>query len=310
MSRQDNQSRGKASGRGGNNQRNRSSARGNAPLKSESTPKKTVRKQEPTGKPKLKFDKTGKEIGRREMPAKEVKKSNPADGIRLNKYIANSGVCSRREADTFIATGLVTVNGKIINEMGYKVQLTDDVRFDGRRLNPEPNTYVLLNKPKGFATTDSNAKGMTVMDLVANATTAKIKPFGRLGRNATGLLLFTNDEEFVQKFSKKGIARLFHIELDKNLKAEHLKKIKEGLTIEGKEITVEEISYVDNTPKNEIGLKIKHTGNSVIRTIFDNLGYDVVRVDCVTLGPLTKKDLPRGRWRTLTEKELNMFSMI
>jgi 23S rRNA pseudouridine2605 synthase len=194
--------------------------------------------------------------------------------------------------------------------MGYKVQLTDDVRFDGRRLNPEPNTYVLLNKPKGFSTTDSNAKGMTVMDLVANATTAKIKPFGRLGRNATGLLLFTNDEEFVQKFSKKGIPRLFHIELDKNLKAEHLKKIKEGFTVEGKEITVEEISYVDNSPKSEIGLKIKHTGNSIIRTIFENLGYDVVRVDCVTLGPLTKKDLPRGRWRTLTEKELNMFSMI
>lgn len=310
MSRQDNQSRGKASGRGDNNQRNRSSARGNAPLKTESTPKKAARKEDPTDKPKLKFDKTGKEVGRREVPAKQVKKSNPADGIRLNKYIGNSGVCSRREADTYIATGLVSVNGKIINEMGYKVQLTDDVRFDGRRLNPEPNTYVLLNKPKGFATTDSNAKGMTVMDLVANATTAKIKPFGRLGRNATGLLLFTNDEEFVQKFSKRGIPRLFHVELDKNLKSEHLKKVKEGLSIEGKDIVVEEISYVDNASKNEVGLKIKHTGNSVIRTIFENLGYDVVRVDCVTLGPLTKKDLPRGRWRTLTERELSMFSML
>tara|TARA_R110002050_G_scaffold293151_1_gene449255 strand:+ start:213 stop:1145 length:933 start_codon:yes stop_codon:yes gene_type:complete len=310
MSRQDNQSRGKASGRGDNNQRNRSSARGNAPLKSEFPSKKTSRQEDPSAKPKLKFDKTGKEIGRRDKPVKEVKKSNPEDGIRLNKYIANSGICSRREADTYIATGLVTVNGKIINEMGYKVKLTDDVRFDGRRLNPEPNTYILLNKPKGFATTDSNAKGMTVMDLVANATTAKIKPFGRLGRNATGLLLFTNDEEFVQKFSKRGIPRLFHIELDKNLKAEHLKRIKDTITIEGKEITVDEISYVDNAPKSEVGLKIKHTGNSVIRTIFEHLGYDVVRVDCVTMGPLTKKDLPRGRWRTLTEKELNMFSML
>lgn len=309
MSRQDNNNRGKASGRGDNNQRNRSNARGNAPLKTEATSKKKERPQASTLKPKLKFDKTGKEIGRRDVPAKEVKKSNPADGIRLNKYIANSGVCSRREADTYIATGLVSVNGKIINEMGYKVQMTDDVRFDGRRLNPEPNTYILLNKPKGFATTDSNAKGMTVMDLVANATTAKIKPFGRLGRNATGLLLFTNDDEFVQKFSKKGISRLFHIELDKNVKAEHLKKIKEGITVDGKEIVVDEVSYVDNSPKSEIGLKIKHTGNSVIRTIFDHLGYDVMRVDCVTLGPLTKKDLPRGRWRTLTEKELSMFSM-
>lgn len=309
MSTQDNYDRERGSKKPGKNARKKSLAKENAPLNPNSKKARPVKEQDPT-KPKLKFDKTGKEIGRREKAQIVVKKSNPEDGIRLNKYIGNSGVCSRREADTYIATGLVTVNGKVINEMGYKVQLTDDVRFDGRRLNPEPNTYVLLNKPKGFATTDSNAKGMTVMDLVANATTAKIKPFGRLGRNATGLLLFTNDDEFVQKFTKKGIARLFHIELDKNLKAEHLKKIKEGITIEGVEISVEEISYVDNSPKSEIGLKIKHTGNSVIRTLFDHLGYDVVRVDCVTLGPLTKKDLPRGRWRTLTEKELSMFSMI
>ncbi|WP_310992851.1 pseudouridine synthase [Aequorivita marina] len=310
MSRQDKKSSGKASGRGSNNQRNRSNARGNAPSKPGSRSKKTGGQRDSTNKPKLKFDKNGKEIGRREKPVKQSKSKNPADGIRLNKYISNSGVCSRREADTFIATGLVSVNGKIINEMGYKVQLSDDVRFDGRRINPEPNTYVLLNKPKGFATTDSNAKGMTVMDLVANATTAKIKPFGRLGRNATGLLLFTNDEEFVQKFGKKGISRLFHLELNKNLKPEHLKKIQEGLTVEGKAIMVEEVSYVDNAPKNEVGLKIKHTGNSVIRTIFEHLGYDVVRVDCVGLGPLTKKDLPRGRWRTLTKKELNAFNML
>ena len=309
MGTQDNYDSGRSSNKPGKNARKKSMARGNAPLKSDSSHKKTGRQQDPS-KAKLRFDKTGKEIGRREKPIQAVKKSDPSDGIRLNKYIANSGICSRREADTYIATGLVTVNGKIVNEMGYKVQLQDDVRFDGRRINPEPNTYVLLNKPKGFATTDSNAKGMTVMDLVANATTAKIKPFGRLGRNATGLLLFTNDAEFVQKFTKKGITRLFHIELDKNLKAEHLKKIKDGFIVEGKEIAVEEISYVENSPKSEIGLKIKHTGNSVIRTIFEHFGYDVVRVDCVTLGPLTKKDLPRGRWRMLSEKELNMFRML
>lgn len=310
MSAQDNYDKGRSSNKPGKNARKKSIARSVAPNKEEDKPKKKSRPQDPT-KPKLRFDKDGKEIGRREKPTSVVvKKSNPADGIRLNKYIGNSGICSRREADTYIATGLVTVNGEIINEMGHKVQLGDDVRFDGRRLNPEPNTYVLLNKPKGFATTDSNAKGMTVMDLVANSTTAKIKPFGRLGRNATGLLLFTNDDEFVQKFMKKGIARLFHIELDKNLKLEHLKKIREGLTIEGNEIQVEDVSYVDNSPKSEIGLKMKHTGNSVIRTIFDHLGYDVVRVDCVTLGPLTKKDLPRGRYRHLTENELNLFSMI
>ncbi|MBT8394843.1 MAG: rRNA pseudouridine synthase, partial [Bacteroidia bacterium] len=138
------------------------------------------------------------------------KSSNP-DQIRLNKYIANSGICSRREADDHIAIGLVTVNGKVVTEMGYKVKLDDDVRYDGRRINPEKKAYVLLNKPKGFATTTSESKDRTVMDLVANATNAKIKPIGRLGRNSTGLLLFTNDQDVVTKFtnSNKGVERLF-----------------------------------------------------------------------------------------------------
>ena len=198
--------------------------------------------------------------------------SNP-DEIRLNKYIANSGICSRRDADMHISIGSVTVNGKVISEMGYKVKLEDEVRFDGARINPEKKAYVLLNKPKGFATTTSEGKGRTVMDLVANATSSRIKPIGRLGRNSTGLLLFTNDDTIAQKFtnSNKGVARLFHIELDKNLKFEDLKKIQEGFKIEGKQISVEEISYIENSPKKEIGLKIKNTGNTIIRTIFDHL---------------------------------------
>ncbi|MDG1269352.1 MAG: pseudouridine synthase, partial [Ulvibacter sp.] len=218
--------------------------------------------------------------------------------------------CSRREADTYIATGLVTVNGKIINEMGYKVKLEDDVRFDGRRLNPEPMAYVLLNKPKGFATTTSDSKGNTVMDLVANASSGRITPIGRLGRNATGLLFFTNDDKLKEKLSKKGMERLFHVELDKNLKAADLKEISDGIQIGGKKIQIEEISYVDNKPKKEVGLKIKHMGNSVIREIFDHLGYNILRLDCVTLAHLTKKDLPRGRWKTLTKEELELFSML
>ena len=243
--------------------------------------------------------------------SKKTTGSKPGtDGIRLNKYIANSGICSRREADMYIATGQVSVNGKVMNEMGLKVKLTDEVRFDGRRINPEPATYVILNKPKGVATTSSESKGLTVMDIVANASNARIRPFGRLGRNATGLLLFTNDDLFRQKFTKKGMDRLFHIELDKNLKATDLQKIIEGIKIDGKEIRVEGVSYVNNAPKREVGLKIKHTGNSVIRTIFDHLGYNVVKVDCVTLGPLTKKDLPRGRYRHLTEQEINTFNML
>ena len=243
-------------------------------------------------------------------PKKTTCSKSGTDEIRLNKYIANSGICSRREADMYIATGQVTVNGKVVNEMGHKVKPTDEVRFDGRRINPEPATYVILNKPKGVATTNSDSKGLTVMDIVANASNARIRPFGRLGRNATGLLLFTNDDSFRQKFTKKGMDRLFHIELDKNLRATDLQKIVDGIKIDGKEIRVEDVSYVNNAPKREVGLKIKHTGNSVIRTIFDHLGYNVVKVDCVTLGPLTKKDLPRGRYRHLTEQEINTFKML
>lgn len=237
--------------------------------------------------------------------------SNPNE-IRLNKYIANSGVCSRRDADTHIAVGSVSVNGKVITEMGYKVKLDDEVRFDGARINPEKKTYVLLNKPKGFATTTSENKGRTVMDLVANATTVRIKPIGRLGRNSTGLLLFTNDDTVTNKFvnSKTGVARLFEVELDKNLKYEDFKKIQEGIKIAGKVVVVEEISYVDGAPKSLIGIKIKNTGNSILHTIFDELKYEIVKVDCVAIGHLTKKDLPRGHWKHLTNQEISTLKML
>ncbi len=272
------------------------------------------------GKQKVNF---GKDVGKGRFKKKpqsnpqektetksETKPKTASEGIRLNKYISNSGICSRREADMYIQVGSVEVNGKIINEMGFKVKLTDEVKFDGRRISPEAKAYVILNKPKGFATTTSDNKGNTVMDLVRNATSSNINPIGRLGRNATGLLLFTNDDEFMQKFTRKGVSRMFHVELDKNLKAEDLQKIQEGIKIDKKTIAVDEVSYVQNAPKKEIGLKIKHIGNSVIRNIFDHLGYNVVKVDCVTIGPLTKKDLPRGRWRHLTEQEMNTFSML
>ena len=239
------------------------------------------------------------------------KPSNP-DEIRLNKYIANSGICSRREADENISIGLVTVNGKVITEMGYKVKLGDEVKFDGRRINPEPKVYVLLNKPKGFATTTAEGKGRTVMDLVANATNARIKPIGRLGRNSLGLLLFTNDDGVVQKFtnSKNGVGRLFQIELDKNLKFEDLKQIQEGFKVQGKLVSVEEISYIDGESKNKIGIKIKNTGNTILRTIFDHFNYDIVKIDCVAIAHLTKKDIPRGHWKHLTLQEINTLKMI
>lgn len=236
---------------------------------------------------------------------------NP-DLIRLNKYIANSGMCSRRDADMHIAIGSVTVNGKVITEMGYKVKLEDEVRFDGARIYPEKKTYVLLNKPKGFATTTSEGKGRTVMDLVANATSAKIRPIGRLGRNSLGLILFTNDDVVHKKFtnSKNGVERLFHVELDKNLAYEDLKKIEEGFKIKGKDKRVEEISYIQGASKKEVGIKIKNTGNTILREIFDYLKYEIVKLDCVAIGHLTKKDLPRGHWKHLTDQEANTLQML
>lgn len=240
------------------------------------------------------------------------KKPSNSNEIRLNKYVANSGMCSRREADVHIATGLVSVNGKVITEMGYKVKLTDEVRYDGARIYPEKKAYVLLNKPKGFATTTSEGKGRTVMDLVANATASRIKPIGRLGRNSKGLLLFTNDEHIHDKFtnSKNGVARLFHVELNKNLKLEDLKKIQNGFKINGKLITVEEVSYIDGASKKEIGIKIKNTGNTILRTIFDYLKYEITSLDCVAIAHLTKKEIPRGSWKHLTEQELNRLKML
>ena len=277
------------SGRGRDTGKSKSFARGNSPVK-----------KNQSGADKI-------NDSRKSAP----KKSN-SDEIRLNKYIANSGICSRRDADMHIATGSVTVNGKIVTEMGYKVKLDDDVKFDGSRISPEKKAYVLLNKPKGFATTTSEGKGRTVMDLVENATSSRIKPIGRLGRNSLGLILFTNDDALVKKFtnSKNGVPRLFQIELDKNLKLEDLKKIQTGLKIEGKLIAVEEISYVDGESKNQIGLKIKNTGSTIIRTIFDYLKYEIVKLDCVAIAGLTKKDLPRGHWKHLSEQEVSTLKML
>lgn len=272
--------KGKTSGRGSNGQRKKSFARGNAPIKKRTTSSSNEKKE---------------------------------DGlIRLNKYIANSGMCSRREADMYIATGSVTVNGNVVTEMGYKVKLEDDVRFDGRRINPEKPTYILLNKPKGFAVTNSGNKDKTVMDLIASTTSVRVTPVGRLGRGSLGLVLLTNDDKLIQKFtnSSSGVARLFHIELDKNLKYEDFQAIQNGLNIDSKQVEVEEISYIDNSSKKEIGIKVKNIGNSILRTIFEHLKYDLVKIDCVAIGPLTKKDLPRGRCKHLSQQEINNLMML
>jgi 23S rRNA pseudouridine2605 synthase len=274
------------------------------------SPKGRFESQPRTGKSKpLKRNTPG---FKSQKTAKTKAGTSGSTAIRLNKYISNSGVCSRREADMHISIGSVTVNGKVVTEMGYKVKLDDEVRFDGARISPEKKAYVLLNKPKGFATTTSEGKGRTVMDLVANSTSAKIRPIGRLGRNSLGLILFTNDEQLHNKFvnSKNGVSRLFHIELDSNLKLEHLKQIQQGFKSAGKLVSVEDISYIQGAFKNEIGLKIKNTGNTILRTIFAHFKYEIVKIDCVMIGNLTKKDIPRGHWKHLSQQEINTLMML
>ncbi len=251
----------------------------------------------------------------RRKPSKEgaIPKEKKDHRIRLNRYIANAGVCSRREADTFIAAGNVTVNGKTITEMGYKVEPGDVVRFDGRVLSLEKKEYVLLNKPKNFITTTSDEKGRrTVMELVANASKSRLLPVGRLDRNTTGLLLFTNDGDLAKKLThpKYQVRKIYHVVLDKNVTAADMKKIADGLTLDDGPVHVDEVSYVQGASKKEVGIEIHSGRNRIVRRIFEHLGYDVIRLDRVIFAGLTKKDLPKGRWRHLTEQEVNTLRMI
>ncbi|GIZ15777.1 pseudouridine synthase [Capnocytophaga catalasegens] len=227
--------------------------------------------------------------------------------IRLNKFIANAGICSRRDADKYIVAGNVQVNGQVMNELGYRVKSTDIVKFDGKVISSERKEYILLNKPKGFITTTEDEKGRkTVMDLVAGATSVRIKPVGRLDRLTTGLLLFTNDGDLAKKLThpSHGIRKIYHVVLNKKLSGEDIYKIQEGLTLEDGFVQVDEISYVENSPKNEIGVKIHSGKNRIVRRIFEHLGYEVEKLDRVSFAGLTKKDLPRGHWRHLTAQEV------
>ncbi len=262
--------------------------------------------------PKGSFAEKAKGASHKKRSSKPTTKSNP-DLIRLNKYIANAGICSRREADTFIAAGNVTVNGKPITELGYKVKKTDDVRFDGRKLNPEKKEYVLLNKPKNFITTTRDEKGRrTVMELVSSASNNRLYPVGRLDRNTTGLLLFTNDGDLAKKLThpKHGVRKIYHVHLEKNVTIGDLRKIREGLTLEDGAVHVDAVDYVQGASKKEVGIEIHSGRNRIVRRIFEHLGYEVSRLDRVVFAGLTKKDLPRGHWRFLTEQEVINLGMI
>jgi len=237
----------------------------------------------------------------------------PATEIRLNKYIADAGICSRRNADMYISAGNVTVNGEVMTTLGYRVKPTDEVRFDGKLLSSEKKEYILLNKPKGFITTTNDEKGRkTVMDLVANSTNARILPVGRLDRATTGLLLLTNDGELTKKLTHPthGVRKIYHVILDRKLEYKDFIAIEQGLKLEDGFIQVDEISYVDQKPKNEIGIKIHSGRNRIVRRIFEHLGYQVDKLDRVVFAGLTKKDLPRGHWRRLTQQEvINLRNM-
>ena len=241
---------------------------------------------------------------------KNTPKPNSTDqskGIRLNKYIANAGICARREADRYITAGNVEVNGKPMTELGYRVQPTDVVKFDGKNISAEKKEYILLNKPKGFITTTQDEKGRkTVMDLVAGAAEGNIKPVGRLDRLTTGLLLLTNDGDLMKKLThpSHGVRKIYHVILDKKLALADFHKIQEGLTLEDGFIQVDDINFVDGAPHNEIGVKIHSGRNRIVRRIFESLGYVVEKLDRVVFAGLTKKDLPRGHWRTLTAQEI------
>lgn len=240
-------------------------------------------------------------------PNQAPKRPKVKDEIRLNKYIANSGACSRRDADIYIQSGNVKVNGIPVTEMGYMVKPGDTVNFDGVALTPEKKVYILLNKPKNFTTAfDEGQEFRNVLELVKGSTTSKIAAVGRMDKNTTGLLLFTNDTDMIRKFSlpTQKSSKIYQVSLDKNLKFEDLEKISKGLVLDGHRVFVEDVSYIEGEAKSEIGLKLRSSNVKVVRAIFEHFKYDVLRIDRVSFAGLTKKNLPRGNWRLLTEQEI------
>ncbi len=283
--------------------------------KSKFAEKKSSTSRSTDSRPYRKRDEGGykgkEDRGERVAPATRARKiAEPKDDglIRLNRYIANSGICSRRKADELIEAGVVSVNNIPVTELGHKVDpYKDEVRYNGELLKREKKVYVLLNKPKDYiTTTDDPQERKTVMQLVEKASRERIYPVGRLDRNTTGLILMTNDGDLADKLShpKNGITKIYHVELSKNLSQGDFNKIQFGLELEDGLIKPDNISYVAGASKKEIGIQIHSGKNRIVRRIFEHLGYDVVKLDRVVYGNLTKKDLPRGRWRFLEDHEL------
>ena len=232
--------------------------------------------------------------------------------VRLNKYIANAGICSRREADEMIATGVITVNGEICTQLGTLVGPNDKVQFGGQTLKAEKKVYLLMNKPKGYITTSDDPEDRkTVMDLLDGACSERIYPVGRLDRNTTGVLLFTNDGEMAKKLThpSHGARKIYHVTLDKPLTHKDMQDISKGVYLEDGLVTVDEISYVESGDRKEVGVQLHSGKNRIVRRIFEHFGYEVVKLDRVLFAELTKKGLVRGGWRFLTGKEIDFLKM-
>ena len=248
--------------------------------------------------------------------ARPVRKSgkeaaaNIREGIRLNKYIANSGLCSRREADTYISTGLVSINDKIITELGTKIKRDDIVEYNGKVVTLENKCYILLNKPKDCVTTSEDPDGrLTVMDLVKNACKERIYPVGRLDRNTTGVLLLTNDGDLASKLTHPKFVKkkIYQVWTDKNISEEDMQRLADGIELEDGPIHADAISYVNDRDKNQAGIEIHSGRNRIVRRMFEALGYRVTKLDRVYFAGLTKKNLARGKWRFLTQEEVNFL---
>ena len=237
---------------------------------------------------------------------------DPNEPIRLNKFMANAGVCSRREADEHITAGLVKVNGEVVTELGTKITAADVVEYEGKIVTPERKCYVLLNKPKDCVTTSDDPNGRTtVLDLVKNACQERIYPVGRLDRNTTGVLLLTNDGDLASKLTHPKFVKkkIYHVWTDKDIAEEDMQRIADGIELPDGEIHADAISYVSDTDRNQAGIEIHSGRNRIVRRIFQSLGYRVVKLDRVYFAGLTKKNLPRGRWRYLTQEEVNFLRM-
>ena len=237
---------------------------------------------------------------------------DPNEQIRLNKFMSNAGICSRREADEFIQQGLVKVNGQVVTELGTKICHSDVVEYDDKVVALESKCYILLNKPKDCVTTsDDPQERTTVMDLVKGACTERIYPVGRLDRNTTGVLLLTNDGDLASKLThpKYVKKKIYHVWCDKDITEEDMQRIADGIELDDGPIHADAISYATETDRNQAGIEIHSGRNRIVRRIFESLGYHVTKLDRVYFAGLTKKNLPRGRWRYLTQEEVNLLKM-